>query len=123
MTKQFTIMSAVIHTNREVQLELENSVDLKDYQPSGQMLVDSDGLSFIYLLEKDNGYTYISVPEAFWDTLKEAIVDSLPVIVTNGREQLLLPQFQEELEYLIDNIKGNSNYGEKMMMKVEAVFE
>ena len=41
--------------------------------PSGQMLVDSAGFSFVYLLENEDTYTYISVPETFWKELKEVI--------------------------------------------------
>ncbi|WP_394235393.1 hypothetical protein [Niallia oryzisoli] len=122
MMKRITVANAIINSNNELQLELNSQDDLSGLKPSGQMLVDSEGLSFIYLLENDDAYTYISVPDTIWNTLKAVISDSLPVVVTNGREQLLLEQFQEELEYLIENIKGNSNYGEKMMNKVEAVF-
>ncbi|WP_338449028.1 hypothetical protein R4Z09_22865 [Niallia oryzisoli] len=122
MIKRLTVTDAVINSNKELQLELDRDINLNGFKPSGQMLVDSEGLSFIYLLEHDDAYTYISVPDTVWNSLKDAIPESLSVVVTNGRERLLLPQFQEELEYLIENIKGNSNYGEKMMSKVEAVF-
>jgi hypothetical protein len=87
------------------------------------MLVDSDGCSFIYLLENADTYTYISIPEIVWNDLKTAVSKNLPVIVTNGSERIFLTNFQEELNYLIENIKGNSNYGEEMVNKVETVFE
>jgi len=122
MTKRLTVTDVIIIPNTEVQFKLGSKDNLNDLKPSGQMLVDSEDLSFIYLLENEEAYTYISVPDTVWSSLKEVISESLPVVVTNGRERLLLQQFQEELEYLIDNIKGNSNYGERMMNKVEAVF-
>ncbi|KAA9027573.1 UPF0738 family protein [Niallia endozanthoxylica] len=122
MTKRLTVTDVIIIPDKEVQFKLDSQDSLNDLKPSGQMLVDSEGLSFIYLLENEEAYTYISVPDTVWSSLKEVISNSLAVVVINGGERLLLPQFQEELEYLIDNIKGNSNYGEKMMNKVEAVF-
>ena len=87
------------------------------------MLVDSDGLSFVYLLEKEEDYTYIVIPNTVWKELKTALTEQLPVYLSNQSERLLLNQFHEELSYLIENIKGNSNYGEKMVNEVEAIFE
>ena len=55
--------------------------------------------------------------------MKMVITESLPVVITNGSEEIQLTQFREELTYLIENIKGNSNYGEMMVSKVEVVFE
>ena len=88
------------------------------------MLVDSDNLSFIYLLEKDDHYTYIAIPDTVWNDIKNVItLNPIPVVLTNGSEEIQLTQFREELTYLIENIKGNSNYGEMMVSKVEVVFE
>ena len=87
------------------------------------MLVDSDGLSFIYLLEKEEDYTYIVIPNTVWNEIKIALTEQLPVYLSNQSERNLIKQFHEELSYLIENIKGNSNYGEKMVNEVEAIFE
>ena len=61
------------------------------------MLVDSDDLSFIYLLEKEDDYTYIVIPNTVWNELKIALTEQLPVYLSNESEQLLLNQFHEEL--------------------------
>jgi hypothetical protein len=37
-------------------------------------------------------------------------------------EQLELTNFYEELTELINNIRGNSNYGAEMVTKVEEIF-
>ncbi|MBB6443557.1 UPF0738 family protein [Bacillus benzoevorans] len=106
----------------ELILEIDSSSILGNMKPTGQMLVDSVGLSFVYLLENDDSYTYMKVPEIFWNDLKEALSCRISVSVTNGKEKIYLEQFLEELSYLIENIKGNSNYGEEMVKKIEATF-
>lgn len=123
MNKRLIIQDSFIKNQTELQLEIDRSHKLNGLKASGQMLVDSDQFSFIYLLENDDAYTYISIPETAWENLKTAVSSNLPVIVTNGSEKILLTKLQEELTYLIENIKGNSNYGEEMVKKVEVVFE
>ena len=104
-------------------LEIEGSYSLEKVKASGQMLVESTGVRFVYLLEINDSYTYLKIPESFWDHLKEGIDRQLSFVVTNGREKIILENFLEELTYLIENIKGNSNYGEEMVHKVESIFE
>lgn len=123
MNKRLTIKNVMMKNDDKVRLEIENDQPLNGCKASGQMLVDSDNLTFIYLLEEDDHYTYIAIPETVWKDLKQVIAQSHPVLLTNGSEEILLTQFREELVYLIENIKGNSNYGESMVSKVEVVFE
>ncbi|WP_428911394.1 hypothetical protein [Niallia sp. Krafla_26] len=111
------------NNQKEAHLEVETQVSLQKYQASGQMLVDSDNLSFVYLLEAEETYTYVIIPNKIWKELKIVLSEATPVFLSNGREKILLNQFHDELSYLIENIKGNSNYGEKMVAEVEAVFE
>lgn len=106
----------------EFLLEIDDSYSLEKVKASGQMLVDSTGVSFVYLLENNDAYTYLKIPESFWEDLKEGIDRQLSFSVTNGREKISLENFLEELMYLIENIKGNSNYGEEMVHKVESTF-
>src|SRR3954451_13697576 len=100
MNKRLIIQDSFIKNQTELQLEIDRSHKLNGLKASGQMLVDSDQFSFIYLLENDDVYTYISIPETVWENLKTAVSNDLPVIVTNGSEKILLTQFQEELTYL-----------------------
>ena len=86
------------------------------------MLVDSDQLSFVYLMEEGNDYVYILLPEPVWDDLKKGYVESLPVFLQAEESRTALNGFHDELGYLVENIKGNSNYGENMAAKVESVF-
>lgn len=123
MSEKLVIHRVSVNNQKEIQMEIDQQISLNQYRASGQMLVDSDGLSFVYLLEKEEDYTYIVIPNTVWKELKTALTEQLPVYLSNQSERLLLNQFHEELSYLIENIKGNSNYGEKMVNEVEAIFE
>lgn len=123
MSEKLVIHRVSVNNQKEIQMEVDQQISLNQYRASGQMLVDSDGLSFVYLLEKEEDYTYIVIPNTVWKELKIALTEQLPVYLSNQSERLLLNQFHEELSYLIENIKGNSNYGEKMVNEVEAIFE
>nr|WP_295972572.1 hypothetical protein [uncultured Bacillus sp.] len=122
MNEVLVIQDMIISGQHELLLVVDNHCLLGDVKATGQMLVDSAGFSFVYLLENHDSYTYIKLPEVFWSNLKKAIACRLTVSLTNGREKLYLTNFLKELGYLIENIKGNSNYGEEMVYKVEAVF-
>lgn len=122
MKKKIKIMNAEWNKNEELVLQVEEGASILEMKPMGQMLVDSDQLSFIYVVDKDDDYTYISIPEATWPKLKKTLENAAAVYITDQKEQLLLTDFHEELSYLIENIKGNSNYGEVMVEKVEALF-
>jgi Family of unknown function (UPF0738) len=123
MSEKLVIHRVSVNNQKEIQMEVDQQISLNQYRASGQMLVDSDGLSFVYLLEKEEDYTYIVIPNTVWKELKIALTEQLPVYLSKQSERLLLNQFHEELSYLIENIKGNSNYGEKMVNEVEAIFE
>lgn len=107
----------------EIELWVQEETTLTELVPAGQMLVDSDEISFTYLLEKNDEYTYLMIGEETWSDLYHAIKKNARVTITNGHERKELINFREELEYLVENIKGNSNYGEKMVERVEAVFQ
>ncbi|MCA0987830.1 hypothetical protein [Guptibacillus algicola] len=102
---------------------IDEKADLRAYTATGNMLVDSDNLSFVYLLDGEEGYTYIRFNEDIWSSLKEILNKDLPVmLVDETGEKLELVEIKEELAYLVENIKGNSNYGNEMNQAVESVF-
>jgi hypothetical protein len=121
MKKMMPVMSAVIE-NKTLILNVDKSNSLDNVIPKGQMLVDSDQFSFVYILEIKEEYTYLVMTSEIWYLLKEAIDQKLPIVLSNQKYELPLPMFFEELTYLIENIKGNSNYGEEMVEKVESTF-
>ncbi|MBU8906905.1 hypothetical protein [Desertibacillus haloalkaliphilus] len=104
-------------------LKLEAQVPLADMQAGEQMLADSDQLAFIYLLEQDNQFVYLSLPKEIWSELQLARQNEATVVLMGTDEKSLeLTTFLQELDYLIENIEGNSNYGEEMVASVEEQF-
>ncbi|MBM7586537.1 hypothetical protein JOC86_003089 [Bacillus pakistanensis] len=103
-------------------LHLHTEESLEGLAPTGQIIADSDNLSFIYLAETKDDYAHIRIEAKVWDDVKEALDKELNVFVVNEKESLKLESFQEELSYLIENIEGNGNYGEVMVSRVESVF-
>lgn len=121
MKNKINIQTAEIK-NRELLLKTDNHLDMHVIEPMKQMLVDSDNVSFVYIVDYREAYTYISIPESIWSLLKTALDENAKVFLKTGEGCIHLPNFLEELHELIENIKGNSNYGERMVGKVEGVF-
>lgn len=87
------------------------------------MLADSDHLAFIYILDVEDDFIYVSFPETVWSHLNIALNRNLPLFLYTGDDsRISLLQFHEELLYFISNIEENSNYGKKMVDAVSHVF-
>ena len=121
MSERIMITNAIIENN-ELMLSTDSKTEIADLAATGQMLVDSDQLSFIYIVEKDEGYQYISIPYETWNVIHEGLRAGIETNLYSSGQKLKLHGFSEEMEYLIANITGNSNYGEEMVAKVEQVF-
>ncbi|MFD0826235.1 UPF0738 family protein [Neobacillus sp. M.A.Huq-85] len=119
MKKKLTAMNGKITEN---QITFTVGEAINHLRPAEQILVDSDQLSFIYLMEDHEDYSYIAFPEETWELLKTAVKNKLPVWLSFNNEQVELSQFTEELDYIISNIRGNGNYGDQMVSKVEENF-
>ncbi|MEH7255242.1 hypothetical protein V7111_24350 [Neobacillus niacini] len=119
MNKKITIKKATIVDNKLLLLTDES---ISGLLPSEQILVDSKLFSFVYLMENPEGYTYIDIPEPFWPLLKSTYGEQTPVFIQSREEEVELSNFYEELAYVINNIRGNSNYGKDMVAKVEEHF-
>ncbi|MGF2615371.1 hypothetical protein FZC84_18455 [Rossellomorea vietnamensis] len=91
-------------------------------KPAGQVIVDSDNYSFVYLAESDEDYVLLHIQEGCWTALKEGFKQNIPVVANLGETTFELEGLHHELDYLIENIEGNSNYGDEMVKKVESVF-
>ncbi|WP_135122090.1 hypothetical protein [Jeotgalibacillus proteolyticus] len=103
-------------------LKGEQTAEIGRLTPSGQMIVDSDELSFVYLAEEGNDYTYLYLPDFIWPEIRAAMDKGIQIFVVIGDNKMPLLQLEDEIGYLVSNIEGNSNYGEAMVEKVEAVF-
>ncbi|MEH7073742.1 hypothetical protein [Neobacillus drentensis] len=106
----------------EDKLMLQTNETINTLVPGEQILVDSDHCSFIYLMEDKDDYTYIVLPEQIWPLLKTAQEEKLPIWVTFNDEKKELLNFHDEFDFVLTNIKDNSNYGEKLVSKVESIF-
>jgi Family of unknown function (UPF0738) len=120
MKKKIIIMSSYLNNNK---LELKANESIKGLLPAEQILVDSDEFSFIYLTEDQQDYTYIVLPDTVWPQLNTALEQKIPVWISFNEQQMELTNFHDELDYVISNIQGNSNYGEEMVKKVEEMFK
>lgn len=119
MNKTITINLAQLDHNR---LNLITNEPITGLVPKEHILVDSDQFSFIYLTEYKDDYTYIVLPEPIWLSLKKAMDGKYPAFLVGDDGEMQLPSFHEELEYIINNIEGNGNYGDQMVEKVEKTF-
>lgn len=119
MNKRITIIKADLMDER---LLLHANKSIIGLIPNEQILVDSMHFSFVYLMENPEGYTYIDIPETIWSFLKITLEKRTPVWIQFEDEQMELSNFNEELEEVINNIRGNSNYGSEMVTKVEEIF-
>ncbi len=124
MNNKLTVTNAIFQEkDNELILSLEQGYNTASIKPMEQMLVDSDHLAFVYILEVNDDYTYLILPEHLWRYLRDANQANAIVKLTNGNSELILPAFHDELSYLVENISGNSNYGEHMVEKVESIFQ
>ncbi|MCA1031085.1 hypothetical protein LCL95_08630 [Bacillus timonensis] len=107
----------------QIILVAESSIENKnELKATGHMLVDSDSLAFIYKLETETEFVYVNLPHTMWDVLKEVKDHRPEVFLQVEDKEILLEDIAEELDYLIDNIEGNANYGDEMVNTVEEYF-
>ncbi|WP_099354190.1 UPF0738 family protein [Fredinandcohnia onubensis] len=110
-------------SNNQLELIAERpNFDTAGLQASGQMLVDSDSLAFIYKLENEKEFIYVSLPSSIWPSLKNVISENQKVILHLEENEIELIDIIPELEYLLQNIEGNTNYGNEMVELVEKTF-
>ncbi|NUK28787.1 hypothetical protein HT574_01365 [Parageobacillus sp. VR-IP] len=122
MRKKLVIEKAERKDRRLYLINDHPSFLLEEARPKGHMLVDSDHLSFIYILETDEDFIYVAIPYEFWNDVKQALAEEAAVVLKSGELEFELTSFKEELTYLIENIDGNANYGEQMEQAVKEIF-
>ncbi len=97
--------------------------DITAWLPTKQVIVDSDTHAFLYIVEEDSEYSYVRFDEKMWPYLLGMVQRGVDPVLQHADGQLELVQFAEELEGLLYNIEGNSNYGETFVTKVETAFQ
>ncbi|CAN2252922.1 hypothetical protein [Bacillus vallismortis] len=121
MQNRIEILNATL-SDDQLRLVCETEGNEAERKPSGQMLVDSDNFAFVYILELADSFEYAIIKEHMWPELKQAHAQRIPVVLEAGDKSIELAGLHKELEYLLENIKDNVNYGEEMEDKVKSVF-
>ncbi|HZG72254.1 MAG TPA: hypothetical protein VEY51_12035 [Chondromyces sp.] len=121
MRKKLHFTKSVWNDGR-LELHMEQPVEISHLVPGRQMIVDSDEAAFVYLAEEENDFVYLYIHEAVWEDMRNALQDSKIIAAAGSDGEFILEGWQEELTYLVENIEGNSNYGEQMVEKVEKIF-
>lgn len=97
-----------------------SETNTENVKPAEMMIVDSDNMAIIYLADRPGKESYDRVqfvPET-WPYLKKNYGKEVVV-----NDTLLLESFYDELDFLLDNIKDNNNYGKEFEEKVTEAFE
>ncbi|MCR6111364.1 hypothetical protein HXA35_13530 [Bacillus sp. A301a_S52] len=96
------------------------------FEAGERMLVDSDNLAFVYLMETVDNYHHVRIKEDYWPALKQHLKVAVPVELQlegfNDQRKIELTHFWEELSLLLENIQGNHNYGKVFVERVEEIF-
>lgn len=90
---------------------------------SSRMITDTDRMSFVYLVEAGDHYTYLHFDHKDWGALSLIAKEPGPVFLSDGSHQIELLDFHNELSMLLLNIEGNDNYGHRFVEEVENVFQ
>ncbi|MFJ5769225.1 hypothetical protein [Psychrobacillus sp. NPDC093180] len=112
-----------VQLENDIRFTLEVTPDKPSINAGGRMITDSDSLSFVYLLEDEDGYHYVKFGQDVWPLLVNTLKAEDDPTLQFGNIELTLKNFKEELEMLIFNIEGNDNYGVEFSKAVEEAFE
>lgn len=92
------------------------------WQPANRVITDSDEMAFIYVIDENDAFSYFVFQQSSWDALVQMIQQEQDPAVVIGEEAITLTGMFEELQALLFNIEGNSNYGEAFVTAVEEAF-
>jgi hypothetical protein len=101
-------------------IQCYSETDVADVKPAELMIVDSDNMALIYLADRpgEDEYDRVQFVPETWSYLKENYGKEIMV-----NDALELASFFDELDFLLDNIKDNNNYGKAFEERVTAEFE
>lgn len=122
MRKTYIVDSGV-QNGSEIRFLLQEEPTNLDVKAGGQLITDSDNLSFVYLMDSQEGYTYVQFPKTVWPLLAISLSSDQDPQIAWGHSVIQLTNFREELEMLIFNIEGNHNYGAEFTEAVEETFK
>ena len=112
-----------VHLHNKITFSVNEKASTIQITPVGQVIVDSDHHAFIYIVEEDGAFSYLSFGQKMWPALVEMVQRGENPYLTLGEKTIELHHFYEELEALIYNIEGNDNYGKSFVTAVETAFQ
>lgn len=116
-------IESYVHIHNKLTFSVNEKASTIQITPVGQVIVDSDHHAFLYIVEEDDAFSYLSFGEKMWSALVEMVQRGEDPYLTLGEKTIELHHFYEELEALVYNIEGNDNYGESFVSAVETVFQ
>ncbi|MFF2441603.1 UPF0738 family protein [Priestia megaterium] len=122
MQNRIDITTCVMKSN-ELHLKADPiETEIEQLEDTKQMLVDSDNMSFVYVVDINDQFMYVGLSDNIWANLKHVLHKDMKVFLEINKKIIELSAVKEELSYLISNIEGNVNYGDEMVARVEEVF-
>ncbi|MEK1831529.1 hypothetical protein AAAC51_29535 [Priestia megaterium] len=122
MHNRIDITTCVMKSN-ELHLKADPiETEIEQLEDTKQMLVDSDNMSFVYVVDINDQFMYVGLSDNIWANLKHVLHKDMKVFLEINKKVIELSAVKEELSYLISNIEGNVNYGDEMVARVEEVF-
>ncbi|WP_375346452.1 hypothetical protein ACEWPB_05100 [Priestia megaterium] len=122
MHNRIDITTCVMKSN-ELHLKADPiETEIEQLEDTKQMLVDSDNMSFVYVVDINDQFMYVGLSDNIWANLKHVLHKDMKVFLEINKKVVELSAVKEELSYLISNIEGNVNYGDEMVARVEEVF-
>lgn len=122
MHNRIDITTCVMKSN-ELHLKADPiETKIEQLEDTKQMLVDSDNMSFVYVVDINDQFMYVGLSDNIWANLKHVLHKDMKVFLEINKKIIELSAVKEELSYLISNIEGNVNYGDEMVARVEEVF-
>ncbi|MFX3673259.1 MAG: hypothetical protein ACE3JQ_02260 [Paenisporosarcina sp.] len=122
MRKKYIVDSGV-QNGTEIRFLMQEEPQDMEVKAGGQLITDSDNLSFVYLMDSQEGYTYVQFPKIVWPLLAISLSSDQDPHIAWGQADIQLTNFREELEMLIFNIEDNHNYGAEFVEAVEEIFK
>jgi hypothetical protein len=117
------IVDSGVQNGTEIRFLLQEEPLNLEVKAGGQLITDSDAMSFVYLMDSQDGYKYVRFPKTVWPLLAISLSNEQDPLIAWGETDILLTNFREELEMLIFNIEGNNNYGAEFSEAVEEAFK
>jgi|GEM_PF-5032024 len=106
-----------------------NEIFKKNWTPMSRVLVDSDLQQLIYIVDIEGEWIHLRFPISLWKQLDKVIANQLDLFLVmslteegTASKTIPLKDFAQEGKDLIQNMRGNSNYGEGMSELIEDKF-